>query len=111
MTKTKRKPLKLEPSFNVNRTDAELIHRIVDRAIGVAETAQIRYSRMDWEMDFAACHANGCPLQLKELLAADAADFAHDVFGIRHHLDRETGKLGDCFRPRFAAKERKRKRK
>lgn len=47
--------------------------------------------------------ADGCPLKLEALAKADEANFAHDVFGIRRHIDRETGKLGDCFLPRFAA--------
>jgi hypothetical protein len=53
-------------------------------------------------MDITACHLNGCPLRLGELLGADDANFAHDVFGIRRHLNRETGKLEDCFCPRYA---------
>ena len=45
---------------------------------------------------------NGCPLMLSELLAADDTNFAHDVFGIRAKLNRETGALRDGFVPRFA---------
>src|SRR3990167_5225936 len=48
------------------------------------------------------CHSNGCPLMLSELLAADDTNFAHDVFGIRAKLNRETGALSDGFVPRFA---------
>lgn len=53
-------------------------------------------------MDITACHANGCPLKLRELLAAEDFNFAHDVFGIRRHLNRETAQLGDYFMLRFA---------
>jgi hypothetical protein len=28
--------------------------------------------------------------------------FARDIYGIMHYLDRETGKLADCFTLRFA---------
>jgi hypothetical protein len=53
-------------------------------------------------MDITACHLNGCKLDLAKLLAADDFNFAHDVLGIRRHIDRETGQLMNCFRPRFA---------
>ena len=36
-------------------------------------------------------------------MAADnGSNMLHDVVGIAHHLDRKTGKLKDCFLPRFA---------
>lgn len=41
-------------------------------------------------------------LRLGELFAADEFNFMHDICGIRVHLDRITGKLKDCFVPRFA---------
>lgn len=53
-------------------------------------------------MDIIAVHKNSCPLRLQELLQADRFNFAHDVFGIRRHLNRETGQLEDCFLPRFS---------
>lgn len=55
-------------------------------------------------MDITAVHANGNPLKLAELLATDDFNFTHDVFGITRHIDRETGKLGGCFVPRFSGK-------
>lgn len=53
-------------------------------------------------MDVIAVHMNGRPLRLEALLAADDFNFAHDVFGIRRHLDRDTGELTQCFVPRFS---------
>ena len=41
-------------------------------------------------------------IDFERLLAADDANFAHDVFGIIRHMNRDTGKLGDFFVPRFA---------
>jgi hypothetical protein len=43
------------------------------------------------------------PLRLREMLMADDFNFMHDMVGIRVHLDRTTGKLRDCFVPRFTA--------
>jgi hypothetical protein len=55
-------------------------------------------------MDLAAAHAEH-PLQL-DLLAAESEpptfDFIHDVLGIFRYMDRETGKLRECFVPRFS---------
>lgn len=54
-------------------------------------------------MDLTAVHANGNPLRLKDMEAADITELAHDIYGIARHLDRDTGKLKDCFSPRFSA--------
>ncbi len=59
----------------------------------------------EWMMDLTAAHLNGNRLELELLLSTDDANFAHDVFGIRRHIDRTTGKLLDCFVPRFTAAE------
>lgn len=84
--------------FDCSREDSLLITEISKRA----QRLDLRYSLLDADMDLTACHCNGTPLKLVELLAADDANFAHDVFGIRRHLDRTTGKLTDCFAPRYA---------
>ena len=56
-------------------------------------------------LDLTACHANGCPLLLKQMIDGPLFDFSHDYYGIRKHINRKTGKLEDCFVPRFAAPE------
>lgn len=53
-------------------------------------------------MDLAAVNANGCPLDFQKLLDFPDFDFAHDLYGIRKHLDRVTGGLVGCFVPRCA---------
>ena len=94
-------------SFKVPTNDLVIIEEIVDRALAMYRQHKNKYDkpydRMDCHMDITVCHANGCPLRLRELLEADDSNFAHDVFGIRRHLNRETGQLEDCFLPRFAA--------
>lgn len=92
-------------SFSVSRGDFEVIDAIARRAVGIAAKARIPYDLQDARMDVTACHANGTPLRLEALRDADDGNFAHDVFGIRRHLDRSTGKLGGCFCPRFAVPE------
>jgi hypothetical protein len=93
-------------SFSVSKTDGEKIRKIAKRAHALAVTFDVADAdfRMSMTMDLTACHASGRPLDLDGLLAADDGNFGHDVFGIRRHLNRETGELGGCFLPRFAAK-------
>jgi len=68
----------------------------------MASKAWHNYPAMDLRMDLTACHLNGCPLQLDDLLGAEDSDFAHDVFGIVCNLNRKTGRLENCFVPRYA---------
>jgi hypothetical protein len=76
--------------------------RIADRAIALAKTYGISYDKLTVVMDIDACHSNGNPLKLQELLKADNFNFAHDVFGIRNNINRKTGKLENCFSPRYS---------
>ena len=90
-------------SFEVGKDEARLLHLIAKRAVRMAASNGVVYPFMDADMDVTACHANGCKLKLDELLSADDANFAHDVFGIQRHINRTTGKLENCFLPRFSA--------
>jgi len=80
----------------ITRYEVDTIHKIADRALQFGKR-----SKMDWAMDITACHCNGNPLRLDELLASDDFNFTHDVLGISRHLNRDTGKLSD-FSPRFS---------
>lgn len=83
----------------------ELISKIVLRAKGLGLINR-RYSGQTCSMDVNAVHSNGNPLRLADLLAADDFNFMHDICGIARHLDRDTGKLGDFFSPRFSRRGR-----
>lgn len=78
--------------------------KIADRAD--AKLVSQRGGRMSFIMDICAADGvNGNPsIDLDALAEADDFNFTHDVYGICGHLDRETGKLGNCFVPRFARK-------
>lgn len=80
----------------------ELEAQIARRAGSLAALAGVNYPILDAVMDIDACHCNGCPLRLQDLLAADEGNFSHDAFGIRANIDRTTGKLQNCFHPRYA---------
>lgn len=88
--------------FNTTNSDAYVIALIARQAVNLAEKHNGKYLFSDAEMDITACHANGCVLKLTELYGADDFNFGHDVFGIRRHLNRETGKLENYFSPRFS---------
>ena len=86
--------------FDVSIAEGLLIRKIARRAVAKAAELGIEYAQQWAEMDLTACHRNGCPLDLRKLLEFDDASFAHDVFGIRRFLNRQTGQLGECFDPR-----------
>lgn len=92
------------PSYAVSKADAALISRIAERAVSLAERHGRRLEFLGVCANLAACHANGCRLDLAALLEADDATFTHDVWGIGRHLDRVTGTL-TRFQPRFVARE------
>ena len=89
-------------NWKTSKADFDLLTHIADRAVGLATSLGENYPMQDALMDLTAVHANGCPLRLKEMLDADRYNFVHDIWGIRANLDRNTGKLKNCFTPRFA---------
>jgi hypothetical protein len=95
--------------FNATRKEFECIRRIALRYIEtVYETfpSSVRKQAIQpTMMDITACHLNGCPLDLERMASGTNFDLLHDVCGINEHLDRRTGKLKDCFLPRFAKRE------
>jgi hypothetical protein len=91
-------------NWKTSKADFELIHGIAGRASEIGARVGVELNLRDVVMDVTACHLNGNPLHLGELLTASELDFTHDVWGILQHLDRDTGKLG-CFTPRYSARE------
>ena len=90
-------------NWTTDRAEHRLIEEIVDRAeqLNLVE----RRRKLTLTMDLTACHLNGTPLNLHRLRGFPDFDFVHDIAGISRHLDRDTGKLGDCFAPRCALTE------
>ena len=93
--------------FNATNEEFTAITKIVDayaqwrQSIG-GEPIDVRSAYMDLE----ACHCNGCPLRLQDMLAEEHFDsLIHDVSGIIGTIDRTTGKLTNHFLPRFAVKQ------
>ncbi len=68
----------------------------VDRAVN-----ELGVDRRTTSLDLF--YADKCaPLDFERLLVFPAYDFAHDIFGIARHMNRETRKIKDCFLPRCA---------
>jgi len=82
----------------ITQTDQDKCIEIINRAKTLIDIKD----RMGTEMDIMAAHIS-CPLKLGELLKADNFNFLHDVCGIINNLNRKTGKLDNCFLPRFSA--------
>lgn len=92
-------------NWKCTKRDFDTIVEIAERAVLMNRrhgSPQLM-ERRDFIMDVQATHCNGCRLALNELLVANEEDFAHDIYGIVRHIDRQTGQLGDCFSPRYAA--------
>jgi len=81
-----------------SKKDARIIHKI-----GVRAKKELLKKRdlIDIEMDVMATHIK-LPLRLTDFLKADKFNFARDIYGITDHIDRDTGKMNNCFLPRFA---------
>lgn len=95
--------VRVRVQFKATPQQRALILKIGARAVKLARDLTGSSVRLtDVMMDIEACISNGCPLDLVELLAADDLNFAHDVFGIHRHINRDTGKLENCFSPRFS---------
>lgn len=73
--------------------------KYVDAIIKRAQDTLREISALDLGMDLLAVHKTN-PLDLKILSEFPDLDFAHDIYGIMHYLNRKTGQLTKCFSPR-----------
>ncbi len=74
-----------------------VIHKIAERVKEVLPSAKL----YNLEMDITAAHILR-PLRLEDLLKAKRDDFLCDICGISRHINRKTGKLKNCFSPRYS---------
>lgn len=105
MGRTSRKTKQPEVSFDCPEAERKIIRAIARRARALYLEYKVDRPALDIDMDICATHCNGNPLRLADLLAADDFNLLHDVSKIARHLNRETGKLEDCFVPRFSKRE------
>ena len=89
--------------FNPTIEEAKTIDNIVARAF--REDPLAFRSALGLAMDLTACHCNGNPLKLAELLEAPSFDFMYDVIGIFNTINRKTGRLEGMFYPRYSVSQ------
>lgn len=82
----------------VDNRSKELISKIAKRGNLISPDSR---SVSEFSMDIYAVLAHQ-PMDLESWLKANDFNFAHDIFGIQRHLNRDTWKLEDCFLPRFS---------
>ena len=87
-------------NFEVSKEDGASIEAILKRAKKAFHDKEVDWLGM--HMDITVCHTTACPLDLEAFSKSVDQDFFHDLSGISRHLNRDTGKLGNCFQPRFA---------
>lgn len=80
----------------INKEDLIIIDKITKRAAKTITDLNV----MNTNMDITAVHIDS-PLRLEDFLNAPDMDFVHDVVGIHNNLNRQTGKLENCFLPRY----------
>ena len=95
------------------KQDFELMSQIADCALRLYaqynrscddDTRFIYDDKLTVMMDLEYAN-DGIPLDLDKFLSFDRGDFAHDMFGIRRHLNRESKELENSFVPRCAIRE------
>jgi hypothetical protein len=90
------------PRMKAGREEHKKIMAIVLRYARLVD-ADLEVQPLSLMMDIEACHCNGCPLDLDELLNAPRdTDVIHDVAGIQRYINRESGLLEEGFTPRYA---------
>lgn len=91
-------------NFDCSKEEMDLIGKIVERLNQHRISLKIKPLDVTaTQMNITACHCNGCPLKLEELLNANTFSLAHDVLGINENISTRTGAIKGLFRPRFAA--------
>ena len=79
------------------REELETINKIVKRALGIEVTRNLIDDPISLFMDIDSISSG---LDLSKFLSFDNFNFCHDVFGIIENMNKETGKLENCFLPR-----------
>lgn len=92
-------------SFECPEPERKLARKIARRARALLLGLGVDRPALDIDMDVVATHCNGNPLRLEDLLGADDFNLLHDISGIARHLNRETGRIENHFRPRFSRRE------
>ncbi len=98
-------PAMKQPAFKATAADYEVLSKIFAIVDPFCQDNNIRYPKLEHDMDLLAAREDIPSLDLQRLLdsaATSKADFFHDVLGIRRFINRTTGKVEGAFMPRCA---------
>lgn len=84
---------------NLNRKQYRQITDISKRADALLGGNKIDRVTLEMDMEAVSEHT---PIDFGKLLKCPKADFIHDICGIQKNINRNTGKLENCFSPRTA---------
>jgi hypothetical protein len=90
-------------NFETSPEDAQLIHKIIQRAWEDSHKHGVRIDPVLAAMDISVVHNHCGGLKLLQWLMSDNSDFIHDFVGIAIHIDRRAGVLRDDWVPIFTA--------
>lgn len=93
--------------WNTTKEEYDIIQKISERIIKYySKQYKENYpDRGTIIIDLEACNSNHVPLDFERLLSFPDFDFWHDIFGIYKNINRDNGKLENCFLPRCAKRE------
>ena len=81
----------------IGKEEWDVVCKVMDKASALFPN----YKRITMGLDLLNAH-DDVGIDFSRLLAFDNMDFIHDIMGIRNNMNRETGKLENCFLPRCA---------
>lgn len=73
----------------------------IDKIVIRARLLMPTIDRLSLFMDLEYIH-NTIGLELNDLLNTDNSNFIHDIVGITNNINRLTGRLENCFVPRYS---------
>jgi hypothetical protein len=81
-----------------------ILQKILKRAKKMFGELRTRWDKTDLTMTISAAIGSNedITIDLEKLLNFDNFSFAHDISGLNHNVNHETGKLMNCFLPRCA---------
>ncbi len=88
------------PVVEIAPDNFDLVAQIADRVERKRNQDDHEFDRMRLMIDIISAVEADPKINLKTLLSFPDGSFFHDVAGIQKHIDRETGKMTDCFVPR-----------
>ena len=98
-------PVNVHIIWACSNQEKQLISHVAEKIIALFQKNKypFYFDLLDVKMYLTACHLNGCPLRLEDMLTSkDEDSLLHDIMGIARHMDKHTGTLQNCFFPHYS---------